>query len=74
MFQYRDEHTECFKKSFTTLKAYINLYCHNVATHCKFDASGAAVPNIATASAPTVEIKMAIFTGAECAPCVFWFE
>jgi hypothetical protein len=38
------------------------------------DASGTVVPNTATASIPTVEIKMATFTGAEYALCVLWFE
>jgi hypothetical protein len=50
------------------------LNCHNVAKHCKFDARGTVAPNTATASAPTVEIKMATFTGAERVRCVFWFE
>jgi hypothetical protein len=50
-----------FKKTFTTLKEYINLYrghaqryessnSHNVAKHCKFDARGTVVTNTATAS------------------------
>jgi hypothetical protein len=46
------------------------LGCHNVAKHFKFYASGTVVP----ASAPAVEIKMATFTGAEHAHCMFWFE
>jgi hypothetical protein len=50
------------------------LNCHNVAKHTEFDARGTVVPNTATASAPAIEIKMAIFTGAERACCVFWFE
>ena len=39
-----------------------------------FHARGTVVPNTATASAPAFEIKMATFTGAERARCVFWFE
>jgi hypothetical protein len=50
------------------------LSCHNVAAHFKFVVSGTVVPNTATASAPAVEIKMATFTGAEHARCMFWFE
>jgi hypothetical protein len=50
------------------------LNCHNVAKHTDFQSRGTVVPNIATASAPAVEIKMATFTGAERARCVFWFE
>jgi hypothetical protein len=44
---------------------------HIVAKYCKFDARGTVVPNTVT-SAPTVEIKMVIFTGSERARCVFW--
>jgi hypothetical protein len=47
---------------------------HNVAKHTEFHARGTVVPNTATASAPAVEIKMATFTGAERASCVFWFD
>jgi hypothetical protein len=47
------------------------LNCHNVAKHCKFHGRGTVVPNTGTPSAPTVEIKMATFTGAERAHCVF---
>jgi hypothetical protein len=50
------------------------LNCHDVAIHCKFDARGIVLPNTATTSAAAVGIKMAIFTGAERARCVFWFE
>jgi hypothetical protein len=50
------------------------LNCRSVAKHCKFDARGTVVPNTATASALAVEIKMATFTGAERARCVFWSE
>jgi hypothetical protein len=50
------------------------LNCNTVAKHCKFDAHRTVVPNTITASAPAVEIKMATFTGAERAHCVFWFE
>jgi hypothetical protein len=51
------------------------LNFHNVAKHCTFDARGTVVPNTATASAvPQFEIKLATTTGAECAPCVFYFE
>jgi hypothetical protein len=50
------------------------LNCHNVAKHCKFDARGTVAPSTAAASAPAVEIKMATFTGAKRARCVFWFE
>jgi hypothetical protein len=39
-----------------------------------FDARGTVVPNTATASALVVKIKMATFTGAQRACCVFWFE
>jgi len=39
-----------------------------------FHARGTVVPNTATASVPAFEIKMATFTGAERARCVFWFE
>jgi hypothetical protein len=45
-----------------------------VAKHRKFDARGTEVLNTATAIAPAVEIKMATFTRAERARCVFWFE
>jgi hypothetical protein len=41
-----------------------SLNCHNVAKHCKLGARGAAVPNVATVSAPAVEIKIATFTCA----------
>jgi hypothetical protein len=47
---------------------------HNIEKHCKFDARGTVVPNTATASAPAVQIKLATFTCAESARCVFWFE
>jgi hypothetical protein len=40
----------------------------------KFVSRGTVVPNTATASDPAVETKMATFTGAERARCVFWFE
>jgi hypothetical protein len=50
------------------------LNYHNVTKHCKFDACGTVVPNIATASAPAVEISMATFTGAEHARCMIWLE
>jgi hypothetical protein len=50
------------------------LNCHTVAKHTEFHARGTVVPNTATASATAVEIKMATFTGAERARCVFWFE
>jgi hypothetical protein len=46
----------------------------NVAKYCKFDARGTVAPNTDTVIAPAVETKMASFTGAECARCVFWFE
>jgi hypothetical protein len=78
------EYTGWYKKSFTTLKDYTNLYrgltqrfelnCHNVAKHSKSDARGTVVPNTATASAPAVENEVTTFTGTECACCVFWFE
>jgi hypothetical protein len=45
------------------------LNCHTVAKHCKFNARCIVVSNIATASASTVEIKMATFTNA-CSLCV----
>ena len=86
-------YTECFKKSFTTLKAYRNLYrghtqrfelskCSKthrllpriVIRNCYTIPFMHVVPNTATASAPAFEIKMATFTGAERARCVFWFE
>jgi hypothetical protein len=50
------------------------LNCHNVEKHCKFDARGTEVPNTAIASAPVVEIKLVVFSGAEPVRCVFWFE
>ena len=46
----------------------------HVQIHDTFYAHGTVVPNTATASAPAFEIKMATFTGAERALCVFWFE
>jgi hypothetical protein len=42
--------------------------------YCKFDARGTVVPNTATTSAHVVEIKMATFTDAECARCVFGWK
>jgi hypothetical protein len=50
------------------------LNCHNVVKLCKFGAHCTVVPNTATASASAVEIKMATFTGAEHAHCVFSFR
>jgi hypothetical protein len=76
-------YTGCYKKRALQLWKSIQIYtedihnvlnCHNVAKHCKLDACGNVVLNTATASAPAVEIKMATFTGAVCARCVFWFE
>jgi hypothetical protein len=69
------EHAGCYRKSFITLKEDIHnvLNWHNVAKHCKFDASGTVAP-ITELSAPAVEIKMATCTGAERACCVFWFD
>jgi hypothetical protein len=45
-------YTECYRKSFTTLKEYTNFTedihsvsnCHNVAKHCKFDARNSVRP------------------------------
>jgi hypothetical protein len=39
-----------------------------------FDARGTVVPRYRPASAPAVEIKVATFTGAQRARCVFWFK
>jgi hypothetical protein len=47
------------------------LNCQNVGKRFKFDARYIVVPYTATASAPEIEIKMATFTGAERAHCVF---
>jgi hypothetical protein len=48
------EYTGCYRRSFTTLKDYTNLYrghtqlfelnCHNVAKHSKSDARGTVIP------------------------------
>jgi len=46
----------------------------HVQIHDTFHARGIVVSNTATTSAPAFEIKMATFTGAERARCVFWFE
>jgi hypothetical protein len=40
---------------------------------CKFVARGTVVLNTSTASALSIKIKMATFTGAGRARCVFWF-
>jgi hypothetical protein len=55
------------------LKEYTNLYRGHIQGFeqgCKLDARGTVVPNTATTSAPTVQIKMAVFTDAEHARCV----
>jgi hypothetical protein len=50
------------------------LNSHDVAKHCKLYSRGTVVPNNATTSAPAVEIKMATFSCAKLARCMFWFE
>jgi hypothetical protein len=73
------KHTGCFKKRFKSIQIYTgNIHnisdYHIVVKHYKFDEHGTVVSNTATASAPAVEIKMATFTCAERARCVFWLE
>ena len=59
------------------LVIFVQLWNEELLEHVElhtFHARGTVVPNTATASAPAFEIKMATITGAERAPCVFWFE
>jgi hypothetical protein len=50
------------------------LKCQNVAKHFKFDARTVSAQYCFRQRSRAVEIKMATFTGAERARCVFWFE